>query len=125
MSKRKNIDHSGSAFNDFLSEEGMLEEAEAVAIKRIIAWQLQKQMQRKRISKKDMATRLRTSRSQLDRLLDPNYLGVTLNTISRAAMVLGKRLKVQVIEGPERMQRKRPGHAGVRTMSRVAAGEKK
>lgn len=108
--KAKRMDHSGSSFDEFLLEEGVLEEAEAVAIKRVIAWQLRREMQRKRITKKAMAGRLRTSRSQLDRLLDPQYSGVTLGTLSRAAMVLGKRLKVQVIEGPapQRSLRKRP-----------------
>lgn len=114
--KSKAIDHSGSSFDEFLREEGMLEEAEAVAIKRVIAWQLRREMQRKRITKKDMAGRLRTSRSQLDRLLDPQYPGVTLGTLSRAAMVLGKRLKVQVVEGPAAERRalaKRPGRVSL------------
>ncbi len=114
--KAKPRDHSGSSFDDFLRDEGVLEEAETIAIKRVIAWQLRQEMQRKRITKKAMADRLRTSRSQLDRLLDPQYAGVTLSTLSRAAIVLGKRLKVQVIEGPvlegitaQRSLRKRPG----------------
>jgi len=113
--KSKRIDHSGSSFDEFLREEGMLEEAEAVAIKRVIAWRLQREMQRKRITKKVMAGRLRTSRSQLDRLLDPQYAGVTLGTLSRAAMVLGKRLKVQVIEAPAAVRplRKRPGRVAL------------
>lgn len=113
--KAKRMDHSGSSFDEFLREEGVLEEAEAVAIKRVIAWQLRREMQRKRITKKVMAGRLRTSRSQLDRLLDPQYAGVTLGTLSRAAMVLGKRLKVQVIEGPaaRRALRKRPGRVAL------------
>jgi antitoxin HicB len=101
----KAIDHSGSSFDEFMHEEGILEEAEAIAIKRVIAWQLQREMQKKRISKKAMATRLRTSRSQLDRLLDPKYSNVTLGTLSRAAVVLGKRLKVQMVEGPAHAQR--------------------
>ena len=120
--KQKNIDHSGSSFDDFLREEGTLEEAEAVAIKRVIAWQLQQEMQRKRISKKAMADRLRTSRSQLDRLLDPKYPGVTLSTLSRAAMALGKRLKVQVIEAPVRSLRKRPGRVGLVARNRMIIG---
>jgi antitoxin HicB len=70
------IDYSGSSFDEFMHEEGILEEAEAIAIKRVIAWQQQREMQRKRISKKVMANRLRTSRSQLDRLLDPKYSNV-------------------------------------------------
>ncbi|MGC2696033.1 MAG: Fis family transcriptional regulator [Candidatus Angelobacter sp.] len=111
----KRIDHNGTSFDEFLREEGMLEEAEAVAIKRVIAWQLRREMQRKRITKKVMAGRLRTSRSQLDRLLDPQYAGVTLGTLSRAAMVLGKRLKVQVIEAPvaARSLRKHPSHVAL------------
>jgi predicted XRE-type DNA-binding protein len=113
--KSKRIDHSGSSFDEFLREEGMLEEAETVAIKRVIAWQLQREMQRKRITKKAMAGRLGTSRSQLDRLLDPQYAGVTLGALSRAAMVLGKRLKVQVIEAPAatRPVRKRAGRVAL------------
>lgn len=113
--KLKRIDHSGSSFDEFLREEGMLEEAETVAIKRVIAWHLQREMQRKRITKKVMAGRLRTSRSQLDRLLDPQYAGVTLGALSRAAMVLGKRLKVQVIEAPPaaRSLRKHPGRVAL------------
>jgi antitoxin HicB len=122
--KRKDIDYSGSSFDDFLREEGMLEEAEAVAIKRVVAWQLQQEMQRKRISKKEMAHRLRTSRSQLDRLLDPKYAGVTLGTLSRAAMVLGKRLKVRVIEEPDRTVRKQPRRVGVEAKGRMVAGRR-
>lgn len=122
----KRIDHSGSSFDEFLREEGMLEEAEAVAIKRVIAWQLQREMQRKRITKKVMADRLRTSRSQLDRLLDPQYAGVTLGTLSRAAMVLGKRLKVQVIEAPvaARSLRKRPGRVALPVKSNKLAASR-
>ncbi len=122
--KPKNIDHSGSSFEEFLREEGTLEEAEAVAIKRVIAWQLQQEMQRKHISKKAMANRLRTSRSQLDRLLDPKYPGVTLGTLSRAAMALGKRLKVQVIEAPKTTVRKRPGRVELGVKTRMVAGGK-
>jgi antitoxin HicB len=121
--KSKRIDHSGSSFDEFLREEGMLEEAETVAIKRVIAWQLQREMQRKRITKKVMAGRLHTSRSQLDRLLDPQYAGVTLGALSRAAMVLGKRLKVQVIEAPAavRPMRKRPGRVALPVKPKLAA----
>ena len=122
--KLKSIDHSGSSFDEFLREEGTLEEAEAVAIKRVIAWQLQQEMQKKHISKKAMANRLRTSRSQLDRLLDPKYSGVTLSALSRAAMALGKRLKVQVIEAPERTLRKNPGRVVLGAKSRMFAGRK-
>jgi antitoxin HicB len=128
--KTKPMDHSGSSFDDFLREEGVLEEVETVAIKRVIAWQLRQEMQRKRITKKAMAGRLRTSRSQLDRLLDPAYAGVSLSALSRAAMVLGKRLKVQVVDGPivqgiapARSLRKRPSNVALpRKSNKMAAG---
>jgi antitoxin HicB len=115
MKNKAKMDYSGSSFDEFLREEGLLEEAETVAIKRVIAWQLQQEMQKKRITKKAMADRLHTSRSQLDRLLDPQYAGVTLGALSRAAIVLGKRLKVEVIEAPgiRRSLRKRPGRVAV------------
>ena len=122
--KSKSIDHSGSSFDEFLREEGVLEEAEAVAIKRVIAWQLRREMQRKRITKKVMAGRLRTSRSQLDRLLDPQYAGVTLGMLSRAAMGAG-----QASESPGNGStcwrrghlRKRPGRAAFPVKSRKLA----
>ena len=95
---KKEIDHTGSSFDEFLREEGALEETEAVAIKRVIAWQLQQEMRRKHITKKAMAAQLGTSRSQVDRLLDPQHAGVTIGTLAKAARVVGKRLKVQVID---------------------------
>ena len=98
-STKKEIDHSGSSFDEFLREEGVLEETEAVAIKRVIAWQLQQGMRRKHITKKAMAEQLGTSRSQVDRLLNPRHAGVTISTLTKAAKVVGKRLKVQVIDG--------------------------
>jgi antitoxin HicB len=118
--KAKQFDHSGSSFDDFLRDESILEEAETIAIKRVIAWQLQQEMQKKRITKKVMATRLRTSRSQLDRLLDPEYPGVTLGALSRAAMVLGKRLKVQIIDSP--VARKSPARVALSGKLRKVAG---
>jgi len=69
--KKKNDKHSGSSFDDFLEEEGILEEVEAVAIKRVLAWQLAEEMRKTGTTKKATALRLKTSRSQLDRLLDP------------------------------------------------------
>ncbi len=95
---RRKIDHSGSTFDSFLETEGIREEVEAVAIKRVLAWQLEQAMRRQRKTKKAMAAQLRTSRSQLDRLLDPQNAAVTLDTMSRAARALGKRLVVRVAE---------------------------
>jgi predicted XRE-type DNA-binding protein len=98
MSSSKSIDHSGSTFDSFLEEEHLLEDTEAIAIKRVIAWQLQKAMKAKRVTKRAMAQRLKTSRSQVDRLLDPAYVGTSLETVSRAACAVGKRVRVQLVE---------------------------
>lgn len=95
---RKRTDHSGSTFDGFLEEEGIREEVEAVAIKRVLAWQLSQAMQEQQKSKQAMARQLRTSRSQLDRLLDPQNVSVTLDTITRAARALGKRLIIRVAD---------------------------
>lgn len=94
--KQSAYDHSGSSFDEFLREDGILEETEAIAIKRVIAWQLQSAMRRKHISKQSMANHLGTSRSQVDRLLDPEHAGVTLGTLAKAARAVGKRLVVRV-----------------------------
>ena len=106
---KREIDYSGSSFDEFLREEGILEETEAVAIKRVIAWQLQQGMRQKHITKKAMAEQLGTSRSQVDRLLDPGHAGVTINTLAKAAKVVGKRLKVQIMDdlSPRLAARKR------------------
>jgi len=95
---RKKIGHSGSTFDSFLEEEGIREEVEAVATKRVLAWQLQQAMQNQQKTKQAMAKQLHTSRSQLDRLLDPSNVSVTLDTITRAARVLGKRVIIRVAD---------------------------
>jgi hypothetical protein len=81
---RKKMDHSGSTFDSFLEAEGIREEVEAVAIKRVLAWQLQQAMREQQKTKRAMAKQLHTSRSQLDRLLDPRNISVTLDTVARA-----------------------------------------
>ena len=96
--RSKTTNHSGSTFDSFLEEEGIQEEVEAVAIKRVLAWQLSQAMQDQQKTKRVMAKQLRTSRSQLDRLLDPQNVSVTLETIARAARVLGKRLIIRVTD---------------------------
>ncbi|MBI4906837.1 MAG: XRE family transcriptional regulator [Acidobacteria bacterium] len=96
QAKKKVLDHSGSSFDSFLEEEGMREEVEAVAIKRVLAWQLQQEMQQQNKTKQAMARELHTSRSQLDRLLDPLNLSVSLETMARAAKVLGKSLVISI-----------------------------
>ena len=92
MSKR-NI---GSDFDTFLEEEELLEEATAVAVKRYIAYQLAKKMHENNLSKTEMAKRMETSRSALDRLLDPDNSSVTLKTLQSAVKTLGGRLKIEI-----------------------------
>ena len=96
--KKQAFDHSGSSFESFLDDEGLLEEVDAVAIKRIIAWQLAEAMKARKITKKAMAGRIGTSRSQLDRLLDPENGAVHLQTIAKAARAVGKRLRVEMVD---------------------------
>ena len=88
--------HIGSSFDDFLQEEGLLAAAEATAVKRIIAHQIEKEMEERNISKSALARMMQTSRSSLDRLLDPENASVTLLTMESAALALGKKLKVQL-----------------------------
>lgn len=89
--------HIGSSLDDFLEEEGILAETEAVALKRVISFQLEQEMQRSGLSKTELASRMDTSRSAVDRLLDPENHAVTLRTLERAAGVLGKRLRLELI----------------------------
>jgi len=93
---RKRYDYSGSTLDTFLEQHGIREEVEAVAIKRVLAWQLEQAMKKKRKTKQAMARELRTSRSQLDRLLDPRNTAVTLETITRAAKILGKKVVLRI-----------------------------
>ncbi len=88
--------HIGSSFNSFLEEEGTLAETEAIAIKRVIAFQLEQEMQRKNLSKAELARRMNTSRAALNRLLDPENPSVTLLTLENAARALDKTLTVQM-----------------------------
>ena len=90
---KKNV---GSNFDDFLEEEGILEEVSAVAVKRIIAFQLTEKMSEKNLTKTELARRMDTSRSALDRLLDPENSSVTLQTLQSAAKALGGRLNVEL-----------------------------
>jgi len=83
----------GSRFEDFLSEQGMLEECRAAAIKFKIARELEKAMKQQRISKAEIAKRLKTSRTGVDRLLDPANTSITLNTMAKVAQLLGKQIE--------------------------------
>jgi len=92
----KNKKHIGSSFDDFLKEEGIREEVEASAIKKVIAMRIQEAMRQKNFTKASLARKMRTSRSALDRLLDPENKSVTLQTLVKAANALGKRVTVSV-----------------------------
>lgn len=92
MSKR----HVGSRLDDFLKEEGIYEEAQAKAIKEVVAWQLAEAMKKKKISKARMASLLKTSRTQVDRLLDPKN-DITLSSLQRAAAIVGRRVSIDLI----------------------------
>lgn len=94
------IKNDGSSFESFLEEEGVLAEVDEAAIKRVLAWQIEQEMVAHGLSKSDLARRMETSRTQVDRLLDPDNAGVTLHTLHKAAAVLGKRLRV-TLEEPE------------------------
>lgn len=92
MSKK----HMGSTVDDFLKEEGIFEEAQAQAVREVIAWQLAEAMRKKRISKAKMALLLKTSRSQVDRLLDPKN-DITLSSLQRAAAAVGRRVMIELV----------------------------
>jgi DNA-binding Xre family transcriptional regulator len=92
-----NEKHLGSDFDDFLAEEGLLAQVEAVAVKRVIAFQIRRYMQEEKLSKTAMAQRMKTSRAALERLLDPENQSVTLQTLEKAADALGKRLQIAIV----------------------------
>ena len=90
----------GSAFDDFLAEEEMLPTVEARAIKRVVAWELSQALKRHNLTKVRLARRMRTSRAALDRLLDPTNSSLTLGVLTRAAHVLGKRVRITFVNAP-------------------------
>jgi len=92
MSKK----HMGSSIDDFLKEEGIFEEAQAEAVKEVVAWQLAEAMKKNKISKARLARLLKTSRTQVDRLLDPKN-DVTLSSLQRAAAMLGRRVRIELV----------------------------
>ena len=90
---KKNI---GSSFDDFLKEEAMLEEVTAVAMKRVISWQIVQEMKAQQLTKTALAKRMHTSRAALNRLLDENDSSLTLTTLASAAAALGKKINLQL-----------------------------
>jgi hypothetical protein len=88
--------HIGSSFGDFLKEEGIYEAVTTHAAKRVLAWQITQAMKAQGITKVEMAKRMKTSRAQLDRLLDPKNDKVQLDTVQRAAAAVGRKLHVEL-----------------------------
>ena len=86
-----------SALDDFLTEEGKREDFEAVAIKEVLAWQIAEAMRKGKISRTRLAERMKTSRSQVGRLLDPKDGNVTLATLQRAATIVGRKLRLELV----------------------------
>jgi len=93
-----NKKHIGQGFEDFLQEEGIYEQVQLNALKKTLAHQIKAMMEERGIPKTEMASRMRTSRSSLDRLLDENSCNVTIGTISKAATVLGKRIELSLVD---------------------------
>ena len=96
MAGKKTYPHIGSDFEDFLREEGRLEDATALALKRVLAWEFQQAMTKAKVSQAEMARRMHTSRAVIRRLLDESDPSITLLTISKAATVLGKNLRLRL-----------------------------
>jgi hypothetical protein len=87
----------GSSLEDFLKEEGILEETRVRALKEVLAWEISQAMEKNKINKVEMARRMNTSRAALDRLLDPGNTSVTLQTLSKAARAIGREIRIQLI----------------------------
>ena len=92
MSKK----HVGSNFDDFLAEEALLDDATATAVKRVIAWQIEQEMKAQKLTKTALASKMRTSRAALNRLLDASDTSLTLTTLASAATALGKHVKIEL-----------------------------
>ena len=90
--------HIGSSFDKFLNKEGLLAEASAVAVKRVITWQIARAMKRGHITKSQLAEKMQTSRAAVDRLLDEDNASLTIETLSGAARALGCKLRVELLE---------------------------
>lgn len=89
--------HIGSDIDDFLEEEGVLDEFQARAVKEVIAWQLGEAMKERKLSKRKLAAMMHTSRTQVDRVLDPTDGNVTIETLQRAAAIVGRKVQVQLV----------------------------
>ncbi|UWU75716.1 helix-turn-helix domain-containing protein [Bradyrhizobium huanghuaihaiense] len=100
MAKKKRVIRSTAkltTLDDFLGEEGKLDEFEAIVVKEVLAWQIEQAMKEKNISRSNLAQRMKTSRSQIGRLLDPKDGNVTLTTLQRAARMVGRTLRLELV----------------------------
>ena len=97
MAQKEQKMKTGSSLDDFLEEDGLLQEATLEAQKRVLAWQIAQEMDRQHITKAELARRMATSRSSLDRMLDPEHPSITLATMYKAAKSLGKNLEVRLV----------------------------
>jgi antitoxin HicB len=98
---KKKSKHVGSSFEDFLKEEGTFDETEVLAVKRVLTWQIMEIMRKLSITKMELAKRMHTSRTQVDRLLDPDNDKILLETVQRAATAVGKRMSVTLEDARE------------------------
>jgi antitoxin HicB len=89
--------HRGSDFHDFLAEEGLLPEVELLALKRVVALQIQEALEQEKLSKTQLAKRMKTSRAALDRILDPTNPSLTVASLGRAAAALGRRVDLKLV----------------------------
>ena len=94
----KNNPYIGSSLDELLDEDDLVTTANEIAIKRVIAWQLQQEIEAKHMTKTAVAKAMGTSRAAVDRLLDPDNTSVTLNTLDRAARMLGKRVNIELVD---------------------------
>jgi antitoxin HicB len=94
---RKKSPHVGSSFESWLDEAGIREEVTLAAIKAVIAQQLAEEMKKKKLTKKRMAQLMKTSRAQLDRLLDPEHGNATIESLQRAAKIVGRELRMELV----------------------------
>ncbi|HAJ45851.1 MAG TPA: Fis family transcriptional regulator [Alphaproteobacteria bacterium] len=94
--KTKKHPNEGSSLEDFLQEDGNLDAATLIAVKRVIAWQIEEAMKKNKLTKSAMAARMKTSRNQLDRVLNPDDDNVTIETLQRAAKAVGRSLRLEL-----------------------------
>lgn len=98
MTDTKHNAHIGGSFDDFLADEGLLEDSTALAVKRVLAWQITEAMKAQKVTKTVMASRMHTTRATLDRLLDTEETSLTLSTLASAANALGKDVQIQLVD---------------------------